>query len=139
LVADAGVGSRLACSGPADLLSGAQRGLRDEECPRLKTKDSASGHVGHVLGFEVDAAFLEQCQPHRVGGAGIDELWIPAERVEAERPLGVEVSDRLLDDAQAGLVDHSPDHVGPGRRGDHDLAADLVEVRDPSPTSHMAS
>jgi hypothetical protein len=83
LVADAGVGSRLACSGPAVLLSGAQRGFRDEECPRLMTKDSASGHVGHVLGFEVDAAFLEQCQPHRVGGAGIDEFGY---RPNASRP-----------------------------------------------------
>jgi hypothetical protein len=46
------------------------------------TKDPASGHVGYVLGFEVDAVYLRQFRPHRVGGAGIDELWIPVEEVD---------------------------------------------------------
>jgi hypothetical protein len=46
------------------------------------TKDPASGHVGHVLRFEVDAVYLRQFPPHRVGGAGIDELWIPAEELD---------------------------------------------------------
>jgi hypothetical protein len=48
----------------------------------LNTKDPASGFVGHVLRFEVDAAYLRQFPPRRVGGAGIDELWIPAEDLE---------------------------------------------------------
>jgi hypothetical protein len=43
------------------------------------TKDPASGHVGHVLRFEVDTDYLAQFPPQRVGGAGVDELWIPAE------------------------------------------------------------
>jgi hypothetical protein len=45
-------------------------------------KDAASGFIGHVLRFEVDAAFVAQFDVHRVGGAGIDELWIPAERLD---------------------------------------------------------
>ena len=44
------------------------------------TKDPASGY-GHVLRFEVDTEYLAQFPPQRVGGAGIDELWIPAERL----------------------------------------------------------
>jgi hypothetical protein len=46
------------------------------------TRDAASGFVGHVLRFEVDAAYLQQFPSHRVGGTGIDELWIPAEQLE---------------------------------------------------------
>jgi hypothetical protein len=46
------------------------------------TKDPASGHVGHVLRFEVDADYAKQFPAQRVGGAGIDELWIPAERLD---------------------------------------------------------
>ena len=45
------------------------------------TKDPASGYVGHVLRFAVDADYLAQYPPQRVGGAGIDELSIPAERL----------------------------------------------------------
>jgi hypothetical protein len=46
------------------------------------TKDPASGHVGHVLRFKVDTVYLQQFPPQRVGGAGIDELWIPAEQLD---------------------------------------------------------
>ncbi len=46
------------------------------------TKDPASGFVGHVLRFELDAAFAGELDVHRVGGSGIDELWIPAERLD---------------------------------------------------------
>ena len=46
------------------------------------SKDPASDFIGHVLRFEVDAAYLQQFPPHRVGGAGIDELCIPAEQLE---------------------------------------------------------
>jgi len=46
------------------------------------TKDARSGHVGHVLRFDVDADYLQRFPPHRVGGAGIDELWVPAERLD---------------------------------------------------------
>jgi hypothetical protein len=49
----------------------------------------ASGNVGHVLRFEVDADFVAQFEPRRVGGVGIDELWIPAERLE-------ELNDRIV-------------------------------------------
>lgn len=45
------------------------------------TKDPASGHVGHVLRFEVDAGYAGRFPPRRVGGAGIDELWVPAEQL----------------------------------------------------------
>ena len=46
------------------------------------TKDPASGFIGHVVRFDVDTEYLQQFPPHRVGGAGIDELWIPAEELE---------------------------------------------------------
>ena len=46
------------------------------------TNDPASGFVGYVLRCEVDAAFAAQFPVQRVGGAGIDELWIPAERLD---------------------------------------------------------
>jgi hypothetical protein len=46
------------------------------------TKDPASGHVGHVLRFAVDAAYVARFPPQRVGGAGIDELWVPAEELD---------------------------------------------------------
>lgn len=46
------------------------------------TKDPASGFVGYVLRFETDATFAAQFPVHRVGGAGIDELWVPAERLD---------------------------------------------------------
>jgi len=41
-------------------------------------KDRASGYVGYVLRFEVDAEYVARFAPQRVGGAGIDELWVPA-------------------------------------------------------------
>ena len=46
------------------------------------TKDPGSGHVGHVLRFSVDASYAARFPPHRVGGAGIDELWVPAEELD---------------------------------------------------------
>lgn len=68
--------------GAADLLSGAQRGLATKIAREWNTKDAASGHVGHVLRFSVDAAYARRFSPHRVGGAGIDELWVPAEELD---------------------------------------------------------
>ena len=38
--------------------------------------------MGYVLRFEVDAAYAGRFEPHRVGGAGIDELWVPAEELD---------------------------------------------------------
>jgi hypothetical protein len=46
------------------------------------TKDPASGRVGYVLRFAVDAGYVARFEPRRVGGAGIDELWVPAEELE---------------------------------------------------------
>jgi hypothetical protein len=45
-------------------------------------KDPASGNVGYVLRFEVDARYAARFEPQRVGGAGIDELWVPAEQLD---------------------------------------------------------
>jgi hypothetical protein len=45
-------------------------------------KDPASGYVGYVLFFEVDADYVSRYERHRVGGAGIDELWVPAEQLD---------------------------------------------------------
>lgn len=46
------------------------------------TKDPASGFVGYVLRFDIDAQYASRYEPQRVGGAGIDELWIPAEQLD---------------------------------------------------------
>jgi hypothetical protein len=45
-------------------------------------RDPASGHVGHVLRFRVDATYAARFPPRRVGGAGIDEFWVPADELE---------------------------------------------------------
>ena len=45
------------------------------------TKDAASGYVGYVLRFDVEAEYVRRFEPQRVGGAGIDELWVPAEQL----------------------------------------------------------
>ena len=39
--------------------------------------------VGYVLAFEVDATYLSQFEIQNVGGPIHDELWIPAEDLEA--------------------------------------------------------
>jgi hypothetical protein len=36
----------------------------------------------YVLRFDVDAAYAAQFEPQRVGGAGMDELWVPAEQLD---------------------------------------------------------
>jgi hypothetical protein len=46
------------------------------------TKDPASGHVGYVLHFDIEARYVMRFEPRRVGGAGIDELWVPAEELD---------------------------------------------------------
>lgn len=48
-----------------------------------------------MLRFEVEGGYAQQFPPQRVGGAGIDELWIPAERLE-------EFNDRIV--GKIGLV-----------------------------------
>jgi hypothetical protein len=45
-------------------------------------KDPASGFVGYVLRFEVEQPYVERYEVQRVGGEGIDELWVPAEELE---------------------------------------------------------
>jgi len=46
------------------------------------TKDPASGFVGYVLRFEVERPYADRFEVHRVGGQGIDELWVPAGELE---------------------------------------------------------
>jgi hypothetical protein len=46
------------------------------------TKDPASGFVGYVLRFEVERPYVEQFEIHRVGGRGIEELWVPADELD---------------------------------------------------------
>lgn len=57
--------------------------LNEEYATRIardwNTKDPASGFVGYVLRFEVDRRYAESFEVHRVGGRGVDELWVPAE------------------------------------------------------------
>ncbi|MBX7131432.1 MAG: hypothetical protein K1X67_02025 [Fimbriimonadaceae bacterium] len=45
------------------------------------TKDAASGFFGHVLEFDVDAAYLERFAVQVVGGHTCQELWVPAEEL----------------------------------------------------------
>jgi hypothetical protein len=47
------------------------------------TKDPASGYVGYVTRFAIDAAFLSQYEIHTVGSSQHQEYWIPAEDLEA--------------------------------------------------------
>ena len=60
--------------------------LNEEYATRIardwNTKDAASGHVGYVLRFDVDADYISRFEPQRVGGAGIDELWVPADELD---------------------------------------------------------
>lgn len=46
------------------------------------TKDPASGHVGYVTRFEVDAEYLRRYEVKKVGGEIHLEYWIPAEELE---------------------------------------------------------
>ena len=41
-----------------------------------------SSRIGYVLRFDVDAEFVARYPPQRVGGRGIEELWVPAEELE---------------------------------------------------------
>jgi hypothetical protein len=49
---------------------------------RWNTKDAASGHVGYVLRFEVEADFAARYPVQRAGGAMCEELWVPAEELD---------------------------------------------------------
>jgi hypothetical protein len=59
--------------------------LNEEYATRIardwNTKDPASGFVGYVLRFEVEQPYVERFETHRVGGRGIDELWVPADEL----------------------------------------------------------
>ena len=46
------------------------------------TKDEASGFMGAVTAFDIDACYLEQFEEHVVGTASHRELWIPAEDLD---------------------------------------------------------
>jgi hypothetical protein len=65
------------------------------------TKDPASGHVGYVLRFEVDAEYVSCFEPQRVGGSGIDELWVPAEDLD-------ELNNRIVGCIEV-VAEHRPD------------------------------
>ena len=67
------------------------------------TKDPASGYVGYVLQFAVDSDYAERFEHHRVGGAGIDELWVPAEQLDEFNdhivgPIAVVSEHRFVDE-----------------------------------------
>jgi hypothetical protein len=60
--------------------------LNEEYATKLardwNANDPTSGYVGFVLRFEIDAAYASRFEPRRVGGRGIDELWVPAEELD---------------------------------------------------------
>jgi len=77
----AGRGIRLAgmaapAARAADLLSGAQPGVRDADRRDWNVKQSGSGYVTR---FRVRQSFLDRYEIHQVGGRTILEYWIPAE------------------------------------------------------------
>ena len=43
------------------------------------TRDAASGYVGYVTRFQVDAAYLRGYDVHTVGNASHQEYWIPSD------------------------------------------------------------
>lgn len=45
------------------------------------TKDEASGFVGYVTQFEVDASFASRYEEHIVGSSDHRELWVPADEL----------------------------------------------------------
>lgn len=45
------------------------------------TKDAASGHVGYVTRFAVEAEFVSRYPIQTVGAASHQELWVPAEEL----------------------------------------------------------
>ena len=47
------------------------------------TKDEASGYVGYVLRFAVDAAFVGRYPVQVAGARRHQELWVPAEELDA--------------------------------------------------------
>ncbi len=47
------------------------------------TNDEASGYCGIVTRFSISEALFLKYEPQNVGGTGHDELWVPAEELEA--------------------------------------------------------
>lgn len=47
------------------------------------TKDVASGFVGYVTRFRVDAAYVSRFPVRIVGDRNAQELWVPAEKLKA--------------------------------------------------------
>lgn len=47
------------------------------------TEDESGGYVGHVLSFEVAESYLQQFPVQNVGGVIHNELWVPAEQMDA--------------------------------------------------------
>ena len=44
--------------------------------------DPASGHIGYVLEFEMDDAYMNRFEPKTVGAAHHREYWIPAKELQ---------------------------------------------------------
>lgn len=47
------------------------------------TKDAFSGYAGYVTAFDLPASYLAQFPVQNVGGEIHNELWVPAEQLEA--------------------------------------------------------
>ena len=59
------------------------RGYAVQIAREWNTKDEVSGFIGIVTEFDVDAAYAAQFDRQIVGGKEHEELWIPAEELEA--------------------------------------------------------
>ena len=72
------------------------------------TKDEASGFAGFVTRFDVDADYLKPFDVQVVGSSAHEELWIPAEELQAfnEHIRGaIEVIDSFYGTRFAGRID----------------------------------
>jgi hypothetical protein len=57
------------------------RQYADEIAERWNTKDPASGFVGYVTEFDIDATYLEGFSVQTVGAGYHQEYWIPSEEL----------------------------------------------------------
>ena len=73
------------------------------------TRDEASGYVGYVTRFAVDATFVERYPVRTVGASRHRELWVPAEELS-------EFNDHIVGRIEV-IARHDPSSANTGGRG----------------------
>lgn len=77
-------------------------------CVEWNARESAAGHVGFITRFEVDDAVAGRYPIQTVGGQACQELWVPAEELNAFNLalLGpIEVVDAVRGENYLGHID----------------------------------